>query len=275
MAFPPKKDDKNAADDKSNDDGEKKLPSFLKKKKDVEANKGVDKSSKTDDKSKDGKKPPFGKSKDDQNAKDDTQNDSQKGGKPPFGKKDGDSETQQDGKKPGFGKKDDGSDLPGMGKKKVKNPEITEKVKVDFEPEITNEELVYIFEGDLSDVDQYAYILEDYLSDITAINEEGISIGTRLKKRATLRRSRSRVAIGRERSLRHRATTERIMGRARRTAIENMKKRFAGGRSPENLTYSEKERVERQVHRRQKALTRMARRLVRQKRELDTKRLQH
>lgn len=270
MAFPPKKDDKNkkVEDDKS-DDGEKKLPSFLKKKKDVEN------SEKKPDEKDEGKKPPFGKSKDDnQDGEKKVEDDgADKGNKPPFGKKPGD---QQDGKKPPFGaKKDDGSDLPGMGKKKVKNPEITEKVKVDFEPEITNEELAYIFEGDLSDVDSYSYIVEDYLSEIAAINEEGISIGTRLKKRATLRRSRSRVSIGRERALRHRATTQRIMGRARRTAIENMKKRFAGGRSPENLTYSEKERVERQVHRRQKALARMAKRLVRQKRELDTQRLQH
>jgi len=200
-------------------------------------------------------------------AQDDKKPEPKDGGKPPFGKKpDAKAEAPDEGKGPVVNK-----NKPAP-KEKVENPEITDSTKVDFEPTITNEELLYIFENDLTDKDQLIGLIESDLKEIAELGEE-ISISTRLKRRANMRRSRNRIKRARDRALKHRATTGKIKQRARRAAIERMKRRFAGGRSPEDLTYSEKARVERMAHQRQGALGRITRKLIRPKRELESERL--
>lgn len=158
-------------------------------------------------------------------------------------------------------------------REKIETPEFTKPTKVDFEPEITNEDLEYMFEGDYSDLGDFEELIEEYFREVADLGE-GLSISSRLKKRATMRRIRSRINVGRKRALRRRATTKKIYGRAKRTAIQKMKTRFAGGRSVNSLTYSEKDRIERMVKRRRNAVTRSARRMIRSKRQLEQKRLQ-
>jgi len=163
-----------------------------------------------------------------------------------------------------------------VGQEKIENPEITDKVKVDFEPAITEDVLFYVMEGDLSDVDEFKDILEELAKELSEEEDltEALSVSQRLRRRAIMRRSRSRIKLGRRRAMMRRATTQRIQKRARRSAISMMKKRFAGGRNPGNLPYSERARVERMVARRKPAVNRLSRRLVRSKREQERKRFQ-
>lgn len=136
-------------------------------------------------------------------------------------------------------------------KAKVKNPEITDKVEVDFEP------------------NSLSYYPPEEEKDL----QEVLSVAGRLKRRQQVRRYRARMQIARKRSMRRRATQARIRTRARRTALAGVKKKLAGGRSTSSLTYSERARVERLAKRRQGIVNRRARRLVIQKRAIERNRL--
>lgn len=217
------------------------------------------------DKEKDAKKPPFGKKSDDSGSDDkDTggKDDKADGKKPPFGKKsddkgDGADRTKEvDGKKP-------------VKKPVVKGPEITDKVKVDFEPEITKEDLEYIFDGDLSDINEHQDLLEELKAELTEV----LSVAGRMKRRSSMRRQRHRLRQRRTRQLAHRANDKQITNRARHSAIELMKSRISGKRHWDSLPFSERSRIERIAHRRKGAITRMTRRLKRTKRDIDAKRL--
>lgn len=129
-------------------------------------------------------------------------------------------------------------------KKKAKTPEITDKVEVDFEPTLDN----------------------------TVISEV-LSVAARMKKRQQIRRYRSKMKIARKRSLKRRATQSRIQQRARRSALSAVKKKIAGGRAANTLTYSERARVERLAKRRRAVVQRTARRMVVGKRAIERRRL--
>lgn len=128
--------------------------------------------------------------------------------------------------------------------KKGSNPEITDKVEVDFEP-----------------------TLED------GFIAEVLSIAGRMKKRQQIRRHRAKMKISRKRALKRRATQSRIQTRARRSALSSVKKKIAGGRSSNQLTYAERARVERLAKRRKAVVTRTARRMVIAKRATERRRL--
>lgn len=199
-------------------------------------------------------------------------------GKKPFPGKE--PAADKAGKKPPFGKagakqgKDvtSGTDTD-MSSGKPSTPEIKEKVKVEFNPRI-EEELVaaldYISEGDISDVDQD--ILEQFKEDFLPLLSE-LSIATRMKKRLTMKRYARKIAQRRQRTLARRATEPQIMKRARRSAIDTLKTRFSGGRSPEELTISDKNRVERMIAQRKDLVSRFAKRLTRTERQIDRERL--
>lgn len=159
------------------------------------------------------------------------------------------------------------------GKEKVTTPEIKDKVKIDFEPELTKEDIEYVFE-DIEEADRgdFADIIEQTLLEIAELGED-LSAATRLKKKAVMRRSRSRIMRARERILRRRATQGQIQGRSRRTAIDMLKHKFSAGRDPSQLGFSEKNRIERMVHKRKNTVARIARKLIRRKREEDTNRV--
>lgn len=145
------------------------------------------------------------------------------------------------------------------GKQKTKNPEITDKVTVDFEPSLR---------------DLYVSMDEDF--DLLAANPESISaelvteilsVSGRLRRRQQIRRYKARMQIMRKRSMKRRASYNVIKRRARRSAIDSYKKRFSGGRQSSSLTYSERQRVEKLVARRKGAVARKARRLIIRKRQ--------
>ena len=144
-------------------------------------------------------------------------------------------------------------------KTKGKNPEITDNVKVDFEPNLR----------DMDNLDeQYMRMLEDenFLAEV-------LSIGARLKKRQQIRRFRSKMKIARSRSMRRKANTSRISTRARRSALGNVKRKLAGGRSAKDMTYSERARIERLASRRKAMVNRQVRRIVIKKRAIERNRL--
>ena len=230
-----------------------------------------DKNKQKPDPKDDAEKKPVGKfGKPDAKDEGDPKSD-KKPGFPPKGKDDSDAKSD---KKPGFpAKGESDKKSPKVPGKKVKGPEITDKVKVDLEPEITREEIEYIFDGPVtaSDLTEHRQFLDDFIAEVSQIDEI-LSIAGRFKRRAAMRRQRKRLKVSRERVTRHRANNQRIQKRARTGAINAMKTRIAR-KDIKDLPMSEKARIERMIERRRGVVDRIARRMVRTKRQLDTERL--
>lgn len=209
---------------------------------------------------------------------------------PPFKKGGSDSEDKDPkdgGKKPNpFGSGDDKGDeekkdapapgSSGTGTGSDKNIEHKEKAKVNLEPKYDDapikEDLLDMFDGDLSDLEEHRELVEEYRAEVGDLSE-ALSLSARLKRRATMRRFKQRLKISRERALVRRATIDQITKRARRSAISTLKARFSGGRPTDELSNSEKQRVERQVHTRKNSVVRLTRKLIRGKRDLERDRL--
>lgn len=215
---------------------------------DETAKKGADKGDKT---------PPSKETKKPDNSRSSSRD--QDSGKPPFAKK-------------GASGADGGKKVGASTKEKKSDPEIKDKVKVDLEPELNQEDLDFLLDGDHSDAGELQEVLSEVEDELAQIDEV-LSLAGRLKRRSVMRRGRERVARARQRALARRATTKQITGRARRSAIGMLKQRFSGGRKADDLSNSEKTRVERIVERRKKAVERLTRRLIRGKRELEMNRL--
>lgn len=146
--------------------------------------------------------------------------------------------------------------------KKTKTaPEITDKVKINFEPNVHD-----LFIGMDEEFDKIASGESLDLNEI-------LTIGQRIKRRQQMRRYKTRLQIARKRKLSRRANNATINRRARRGALAQVKKRLSGGRSPSQLTYADRARVEKLAARRKALVSRKARRLVIKKRQLDRQRI--
>lgn len=144
-------------------------------------------------------------------------------------------------------------------KEKVKNPEITDKVEVNFEPSLRD--LYVAMDEGFQNLALNPEVIENNL--VTEI----LSVSGRLRRRQQIRRYKARMQIMRKRAMKRRASYNIIKRRARRSAINSYKRRFAGNRDSSSLTYSERQRVEKLVARRKGAVARKARRLIIRKRQ--------
>lgn len=141
---------------------------------------------------------------------------------------------------------------------------IKSKVTVDFEPELMPE--FYEGEEDLLEA------MEAELSEVPLT--EALTTAQRNKRKMIMRRYKSKLKIARKRSMRIRANAATIQKRARRQAIQNMKRKLAGGRNPSSLSVSEKNRVEKMTKKRASAVNRATRKLTRDKKTAERIRLQ-
>lgn len=69
----------------------------------------------------------------------------------------------------------------------------------------------------------------------------------RIRKAMVLRRMKSRIRMGQRRAARRRATTDVLKKRARRSAIQSIKKRFAKSTSYKDMSYSQRAAIDKRV----------------------------
>jgi hypothetical protein len=162
-----------------------------------------------------------------------------------------------------------------------KDPTTGVKNKVDTEPTIheaveefatLEEQIDYIVSYDYSDEEELKEEIEAARAELSALSE-AITVADRLKKRSTMRRFRNKIDTKRERATNKRASIGVSLKRARRKAIDMMKKRFAKVQNISDLPNSEKARIEKLVSKRKKAIDRLAKKLVRTVRSNESKRL--
>jgi len=137
-----------------------------------------------------------------------------------------------------------------------KNPEINDKVQIEFEPSLND------FYTGMDEIFNAVADGEDILTEV-------MSVAGRVKRRQQMRRYKARMQIARKRQMRRRASVSVINRRARRGALLNVKKRLSGGKTPSKMSYGDRARIERLAKRRKAFVTRSARRMVLSKRQLD------
>lgn len=99
------------------------------------------------------------------------------------------------------------------------------------------------------------------------------SAAERIKRSRALQRRRSKLKVGRARAVSRKASTKELYDRARRAVVRNMKRDFAGGRNPRDLSAAEKERVERQVQRKKGFVDNAVTRMMKTMRQKESERL--
>lgn len=192
----------------------------------------------------------------------------------PFAK--GDEKTAAkpaDGKKPPFAAKDGEKKKPEVDKSKILPIEKGEQDKVVFNPQIPNieEDIDYICE--FEDYDLFTEeMLQEYVEDLQSLDEV-LSYEGRMKRRAVMRKYRSKLRMKRARAVQKRASNEVIGHRARRMAVNTLKTRFSQGRNSSDLAVSEKQRIERMVAARKKLVDRLSTKMVRTAKTIERDRL--
>lgn len=113
---------------------------------------------------------------------------------------------------------------------------------------------------------------DSFINDQQGVSE-ALTVAQRMKRKMIIRRNKNRLKIKRHRALIRRAPQRTALKRARRMAINSMKKRYSHGQPTSKLSYSERSRIEKIIRKRKPAVNRLQRRLVRQVRKIENRRL--
>jgi hypothetical protein len=169
-----------------------------------------------------------------------------------------------------FQKKDkedtDAADKDDPSKKKAPDKA---KNKVNFEP-TTNEDVIYIMSGDVSDINEHMDIVEEFLGeDLTSVQRD--------RKGLIFNRYRSKIDASRKRSLNRQASLGTLKQRAKRQVVNKMKKRLLNKRGVAfaTATASDKNRVERILKKRKQIVDRLVNTSIKNVRQLQKNRLSH
>lgn len=112
--------------------------------------------------------------------------------------------------------------------------------------------------------------LQSYLTE--DLDEAVLTLSQRLKRRAQMRRAKGKIRMGQKRALARKATSKTISKRSKRVAIKLMRKRILRGRKYQDLSYSARAAVDRQVARRKAAISRIAKRIEPKLRQAESRR---
>lgn len=115
-------------------------------------------------------------------------------------------------------------------------------------------------------------VKEDVDAAFEEMLDEGLNAAQRTRKGINLRRIEYKLQMSKKRSLSKHATVGVIMKRARKMAIDRLKKRFSGGQDVSTLNAMEKSRIEDIVKKKKGAIKRLAQRLAVQVRKNEQKR---
>ncbi len=91
---------------------------------------------------------------------------------------------------------------------------------------------------------------------------EALTISQRLKKALRMRARAAQIAMKRKIAMRKRASPERISQRARRLAVRMLKSKFAGSKPYNQLSYADRERVEKIIATRKSLVDTLHRKLI-------------
>lgn len=99
--------------------------------------------------------------------------------------------------------------------------------------------------------------------------DEVLSTQARMKKKAQIRRLKTKLKVGRKRQAKRIASIDRLKKRSRRQARAAVLKKILRGKDKSDLSYGSRASYERMVNRKQALITRLARKLLPKTRAAD------
>lgn len=91
---------------------------------------------------------------------------------------------------------------------------------------------------------------------------EALNAQQRAKARATFRRSKAKIQRGRKKAAKKKASTEKLIKRAEKTARKMFIKKAAGGKDKDDLSFAQRQAIEKKVDKKKTAIKRLAKKLL-------------
>jgi len=106
---------------------------------------------------------------------------------------------------------------------------------------------------------------------------EALNYAQRVKRAQVFRRNKRKIAIARDRMKRKIASTDQLKKRARKHAIQALRKKLAGKRGQDynNLAVGEKINIDKRVQQRKSAISRIAQKILPQLRKAEMQKMSH
>lgn len=111
------------------------------------------------------------------------------------------------------------------------------------------------------------YILED--AELDKELEEVLDIQTRMKMKASMRKNKAKIALGRRKAARRMADTGKLKKRAQRQARKAVLDKILKGKDKGELSYGARASIEKRVNKRAAMIQRLAKKLLPQVRKAD------
>ena len=92
--------------------------------------------------------------------------------------------------------------------------------------------------------------------------EEALDIQQRMKKKATMRRLKAKIQLGRKRAAKRRANPDQLKKRAARRARAAMFKKMSQGKSKDEMSLSDRKAIEKRLENKKGVIQRMAKKLL-------------
>jgi len=92
--------------------------------------------------------------------------------------------------------------------------------------------------------------------------DEVLNMQQRMKKKATMRRLKAKIALGRKRAAKKRANPEQLKKRAARRARAQMFKKLSQGKSKNQMSMSDRKAVEKRLESKKGVIQRMAKKMI-------------
>ena len=103
---------------------------------------------------------------------------------------------------------------------------------------------------------------------------EAMTLSQRMKAKASFRRNKSKISMGRKRAEKRVASPEKLQMRARKAARKQIEKKMLAGKDKRDLSFSARQSLEKKVDKRKPVVDRLAKKLLPKlrKAELEKKR---
>ena len=144
--------------------------------------------------------------------------------------------------------------------KSLKDKKIYKEAPLDAKKK--NGEIIYIMPGgELVDSTQVKEVIEN-IEEIDTPLVEALTAIQRIKRRALMRKSKAAIARGRKRAARRKPTIKVMKNRALKAARNLLAKKLAGGRSKAELSFAERNRIEKVLAKKQSKIKAIARKIL-------------
>jgi hypothetical protein len=91
---------------------------------------------------------------------------------------------------------------------------------------------------------------------------EAMTLSQRMKAKATFRRNKSKIAMGKKKAEKRIAPPEKLKLRARKAARRAIEKKLLGGKSKESMTFAGRQSLEKRVDKKKAAVDQLAKKLL-------------